>query len=67
MITSEQVANIRRRFLGETIEVKVGNKTINEKWKDIQLDNKTGLIKGIYVGEKLYKLHKIDYIQVNGS
>lgn len=63
MITSEQVANMRRS-LGKTIEVKVGDKNIIGKWDDIQLDTKTGLIDGVYVGEKLYRLRDIDYMQV---
>ena len=62
MITSEQVANMRRS-LGKTIEMKVGSKNITDKWSDIQLDTKTGLVSGVYIGEKLYRLNEIDYFQ----
>ncbi len=60
MITSKQVA-IFRDALGSTIEMKAENKVVSGIWNDIQLTGK-GLINGIYVGEKLYNLNKIDYI-----
>ena len=63
MITSEQVANIRRSLLSK-VEIKVRNTKVFGIWNDIQLDTQTGLIDGIYVGEKLYRLGEIDYILV---
>jgi hypothetical protein len=63
MIISEQVANMRKS-LGKTIEIKVGDKNINGNWNDIQLDTGTGLISGVYIGEKLYRLSEIDYLKV---
>ena len=63
MITSEQVADMRRS-LGKTIDMKLtSGKEITEKWNDIQLDAKTGLVNGVYIGEKLYRLDEIDYIK----
>ncbi len=63
MVTPEQVANMRRSLLSK-IEIKVEDKKIFGIWKDIQLDTQTGLIDGIYVREKLYRLDEIDYIQI---
>jgi hypothetical protein len=63
MITSEQITNMRRS-LGKTIELKVKDGKIADKWNDIQLDTKPGLISGVYVGEKLYGLNEIDYMTI---
>jgi hypothetical protein len=62
MITSEQVANMRKS-LGKTVEMKVGTQNVTGKWSDIQLDTKTGLVDGVYIGEKLYRLEEIDYLK----
>jgi hypothetical protein len=64
IITSEQIANMRKSLLSR-IKMKVGDKVVSGTWNDIELDNSTGIITGVYVEEELYRLNQIDYLKTN--
>jgi len=63
MVKGIEIA-LMRKSLGKTVEMKVGDENITGNWHDIQLNTRTGLISGIYVGGRLYRLDEIGYIKV---